>query len=196
MNLFILFLEFFKVGLFAIGGGMATLPFLYDLAGKYPQFLSEQMLADMIAVSESTPGPIGVNCATYVGYNFAGVLGGIVATLGLIMPSIIIILIIAKALDKYSESKYVKNAFYGLRPVVASLVSCALVSILKSAFLPRISTLSESFNIKQIIGIVEIPALILFAVLFAITRRVKIHPIFIILLSAVIGIIFKFQPVL
>jgi len=196
MNLFILFLEFFKVGLFAIGGGMATLPFLYDLAGKYPEFLNEQMLADMIAVSESTPGPIGVNCATYVGYNFAGVFGGIIATLGLIMPSIIIILIIAKALDKYSESRFVKNAFYGLRTVVASLVCCALVSILKSAFLPRISTLSESFNIKQINGIIEIPAVILFAVLFAVTRKWKIHPIFIILLSAVIGVIFKFQPVL
>ena len=100
-----LFYEFFKAGLFAVGGGMATLPFLYDISDSTGWFTHSQ-LADMIAVSESTPGPIGVNMATYVGYTTGGIPGAVIATLGLITPSIIIILIIAKALQAFRQSKY------------------------------------------------------------------------------------------
>ena len=118
MNIYILlFLEFFKTGLFSIGGGLATLPFLYDIADKYPWF-DRAVLADMIAVSESTPGPIGINMATYVGYETGGILGGILATVALVLPSVIIIIIIAKFLNKFNENKIVKSAFYGLRPAV------------------------------------------------------------------------------
>ena len=95
-----LFLEFFKIGLFAVGGGLATIPFLYDLAEKTSWFTKAE-LSNMIAVGESTPGPIGVNMATYAGVQTTGILGGISATLGLICPSLIIILIIAKILDKF-----------------------------------------------------------------------------------------------
>ena len=95
-----LFFEFFKTGLFAVGGGMATLPFLYDMADKTHWFTSAQ-LADMIAVSESTPGPLGVNMATYVGFSVSGIPGGIIATLGLVCPAVVIIIIISKFLNKF-----------------------------------------------------------------------------------------------
>ena len=98
-----LFCEFFKIGLFAVGGGLATLPFLYDLASKYPWF-DATMLPNMIAISESTPGPIGVNMATYAGFSATGIIGGIIATLGLVTPSIMIIMIIASFLNKFKEN--------------------------------------------------------------------------------------------
>ena len=123
MMIFIrLFYEFFKAGLFAIGGGMATLPFLYNISDKTGWFTYGQ-LADMVAISESTPGPIGVNMATYVGFTTAGIPGAVVATVGLITPSIIIILIIAGFLKSFKDSKYVQNAFYGLRPASTGLIA-------------------------------------------------------------------------
>ena len=109
-----LFLEFCKVGLFSVGGGLATIPFLTDLGERTGWFTSGQ-LADMIAISESTPGPMGVNMATYVGFTSGGPLGGVIATLGLVFPSVIIILIISKFLQKFRQSKVVDGVFYGLR---------------------------------------------------------------------------------
>ena len=105
-----LFYEFFKTGLFAVGGGMATLPFLYDMADSTGWFTHGQ-LADMVAVSESTPGPIGVNMATYVGFTAGGIPGAVIATIGEVTPSIIVILIVAAMLTKFRNSKYVENAF-------------------------------------------------------------------------------------
>ena len=110
-----LFLEFFKTGLFSVGGGLATIPFLYELSAKTGWFSYEE-LANMMAVSESTPGPMGVNMATYVGFETAGVPGSICATIGLVTPSVIIILIIAKALHAFRSNRYVDAAFYGIRP--------------------------------------------------------------------------------
>ncbi len=107
-----LYFEFFKTGLFAVGGGMATLPFLHDMAERTGWFTAAQ-LTDMVAVSESTPGPIGVNMASYVGFTTAGIPGAILATLGLITPSIIVILIIAAFLRSFRENHYVNGAFYG-----------------------------------------------------------------------------------
>ena len=119
-----LFWEFFKTGLFAVGGGMATLPFLYDMSTRTGWFTQEK-LADMIAVSESTPGPIGVNMATYVGFETAGVPGAVTATLGLICPSIMIILVIARMLKAFRKSRTVDAVFYGLRPCSIALIAAA-----------------------------------------------------------------------
>ena len=105
--------EFLKIGLFSVGGGLATLPFLYKLADSYDWF-TRAMLVDMIAISESTPGPIGVNMATYAGYTAAGVYGGVLATLSLVFPSVVIALFITKALDAFREEKFVKSSFYGI----------------------------------------------------------------------------------
>ena len=124
MQLLILFLEFFKIGLFSVGGGLATLPFLYDLADKYP-WLSAAQIPDMIAISESTPGPLGVNMATYVGFQCGGVLGGVIATAGLVTPSVIVIIIVYKFLERFRKSTLVENAFYGLRPIVVGLIASA-----------------------------------------------------------------------
>ena len=187
-----LFFEFFKTGLFAVGGGMATLPFLYDMSARHPDWFTTAQLADMIAVSESTPGPIGMNMATYVGFRTAGVLGGLVATLGLAAPSVIIILIVARVLKQFRENKYVDAAFYGLRPCSVGLIAAAGLLVVKIALFDfdawaASGSIGDLFNIK---------ALILAAVLLVLTRAVKatkkLHPIFFILGSAAVGVLFAF----
>ena len=129
-----LFWEFFKTGMFSIGGGMATLPFLQKMGEATGWFTSAQ-LADMFAISESTPGPIGVNMATYVGYNVAGIFGGIIATLGETLPCIILVILFSKFLTKLSGNKYLDYAFYGMRPAVTGLIAAAAVSVLQVAVL-------------------------------------------------------------
>ena len=124
--------EFFKTGLLAVGGGLATLPFLSEMSNKYDSWFTHAELADMIAVSESTPGPIGVNMATYVGFRVMGnfgagwsILGAVLATVSLVLPSLIIVVIIAKMMCKYMSNKYVQWAFSGLRPAVTGLIAAA-----------------------------------------------------------------------
>ena len=186
-----LFWEFFKTGLFAVGGGMATLPFLYSMSDATGWFTHAQ-LADMIAVSESTPGPIGVNMATYVGFSTAGVPGAVVATLGLITPSVIIILIIARVLAAFRQNKYVDAAFYGLRPCSVGLIAAAGLLVVKIALFDvdlyrQTGVLMNLFQWK---------AIALAAVLIVLTRYVKplkkLHPVFFILGSAAVGALFSF----
>lgn len=181
-----LYYEFFKAGLFAIGGGLATLPFLQAMVDTTGWFTTAQ-LADMIAVSESTPGPLGINTATYVGYTVAGVPGAVVATVGLITPSIIIILIIAAFLRAFQSSRYVQDAFYGLRPASTGLIAASGMSVVMMAFFRTGETELSRINF---LGIV------LAAVLLYLTRYCKktkgLHPIIFILCSAVVGVILKF----
>ena len=186
-----LFWEFFKTGLFATGGGMATLPFLYRMSETKGWFTAAQ-LADMVAVSESTPGPIGVNMATYVGFTTAGIPGSLIATIGLITPSIIVILIIARILQKFRSNKTVDAAFYGLRPCSVGLIAAAGLLVVKIALF----TLDRYAETHAILDALNLKAILLAAVLLVLTRGVKqvkkLHPIFFILASAVIGILFKF----
>ena len=134
-----LFWEFFQAGLFAIGGGMATIPFLYDISDKTGWFTHTD-LANMIAVGESTPGPIGVNMATYVGFVTGmqdggtpmAILGAVVATVGLVTPSVIIVLIVAAILKSFRDNVYVERAFYGLRPASTGLIAAAGISVVMS----------------------------------------------------------------
>jgi len=191
MILLQLFWEFFKTGLFAVGGGMATLPFLYDISARTGWF-TEAKLADMIAVSESTPGPIGVNMATYVGFETAGVLGSVVATLGLICPSVIIILMIARVLKQFRNNKTVDAVFYGLRPCSIALIAAAGLLVAKITFLDL-----EAYGAGDgFAGLMRWKAVILAALLLVLTRRVKplkkLHPVVFIAASAVIGIVFSF----
>ncbi len=139
-----LFLEFCRVGLFSVGGGLATIPFLTDLGQRTGWFTSGQ-LADMIAISESTPGPMGVNMATYVGFTSGGVLGGVVSTLGLIFPSIVIILIIAQFLQKFRQSKVVDGVFYGLRAASVALITAAMLQVARIALLRPALGLESAF---------------------------------------------------
>lgn len=199
MTFLLLFYEFFKAGLFAIGGGLATLPFLYDIAEKYTWF-DERMLSDMIAISESTPGPIGVNMATYAGYNagayVAGVPGGILgaatATVGLITPSVIVILIVAQFLKRFKESRIVQDVFYTLRPAVTGLIACACFSTMRgSLFFPE--ALSGFSFPEGLPRLFSLPALVLFAVLlFGILKFKKIHPVVFIAVAAAAGIVLQF----
>lgn len=189
-----LFFEFFKTGIFAVGGGMATLPFLYDIADKTGWFTSGQ-LADMIAVSESTPGPIGVNMATYVGYTTAGIGGGIIATLGLVIPSIIIIIIISYFLKSFRENKYVDAAFYGLRPASTGLIAAAGMTVVTITLLQM--DLFKSSG--KILDLVNWKSLILAIIIYVLSNNVKqtkkLHPVFFIAGSAIVGILFGFAGV-
>ena len=188
-----LFYEFFKAGLFAVGGGMATLPFLYDMSDKMGWFTYAD-LANMVAISESTPGPIGINMATYVGYTLRGVPGAVTATVGLITPSIIIILIIAKFLQAFKDSPLVDAAFYGLRPASTGLIAAAGLSVLALVLVnPGVS---EGAGILELINIKSI---LLIAVLYyftAVCKKTKgLHPVCFIAASAVVGIVFQFAGI-
>ena len=192
-----LFWEFFKTGLFAVGGGMATIPFLYDLSDKTGWFTHND-LANMIAVGESTPGPIGVNMATYVGYVtgmdqngiVGAIAGAVVATLGLITPSVIIILIVAAILKSFRDNKYVNNSFYGLRPASTGLIAAAGISVIASNLLYM-----ESMKQGQFLQGINWKGLALAVVLWVLTnvfkKTKKLHPIVFIGVAAVIGIVFK-----
>ena len=192
-----LFWEFCKTGLFAIGGGMATVPFLREIADKTGWFTAGQ-LADMIAVSESTPGPLGVNMATYVGYTvgstqlgspWMGIVGAVTATLGLIFPSIVIVLCISFFLKRFRTSTLVDAALYGLRPASVALISAAGVEIVLFAIL-RVDSVYQ-------IGAAQLSwkSVLLAAGVYAGTNLIpklkKLHPIWFILLSAIVGIILK-----
>ena len=176
-------LEFLKTGFFAVGGGLATLPFLTQMQQKYQWFTPED-LANMIAVSESTPGPIGVNMSTYVGFANQGIPGALLATLSLVFPSLVVIMVIARFLDKYQENSLVQNVFSFMRPAVSGLIAAAGFSVLRIALLRPADTLLAS---------VDWLSVALFAVLLALTqvkRLKKIHPVAYIAVGALAGILF------
>ena len=182
-----LFWEFLKIGLFALGGGMATLPFLQDLAEKTGWY-SQSLITDMIAISESTPGPIGINMATYVGCNVAGFLGGVVATMGEILPAIVIVVTVSRYLEKFRGSKLVDAAFYGLRPAVTGLIAAAGISVVQVAMFHfdlyrQTGVLMDAFDLKKIA---------FFVVAFAAIKKFKLHPVVYIACAAVVGILLSF----
>lgn len=187
MIFFKLFLTFFRIGLFTIGGGLATLPYLQELATKYGWITSEELI-NMIAISESTPGPIGINVATFVGNDIAGLSGGIVATLGLITPSIIIIIIIAHYFAQFSETHIVRSAFYGIRPAVAGLIGAAGFQIAKISLF----NIDKYYDTSKILDFFDLKSLVLFAIILFLVNKYKKHPIVYIVGAAVVGIIFNF----
>lgn len=193
MNLYLtLIYEFLQIGLFAAGGGLATLPFLNALADKYP-WLTADMINQMVALSESTPGPLGINMATYAGYMagystfgspLMGVTTAFTATVSLVTPSFIVIMIVAKVIDRYKNSKAVNNAFSGLRPAVAGLIAAAAWTVIKP--------LLFDFGAADVSGFFKLPEIILFAALMIITnlkKLKKLHPLVFIALAAAAGII-------
>ena len=188
MTLLRLFFEFCRVGLFSVGGGLATIPFLTDL-GERTGWFNPGDLANMIAISESTPGPMGVNMATYVGFQTAGVAGGVVATLGLIFPSVIIILIIAGFLLKFRQSKAVDGVFYGLRAASVALITAALLQVAKIALLRPAQGLESAFSLYPNWIAIALAAVIF--VLAKFTPMKKLHPVCFIGLAALVGVIFQ-----
>ena len=186
--------RFFCCGLFAIGGGLATLPFLYNIS-KETGWYTFSDISNMIAVSESTPGPMGVNMATYVAFTTAGPVGAVIATLGLITPSIIVILIIAGFLKAFKTNKYVQNAFYGLRPASTGLIAAAGLSVLSLVLLHK-DAFAASGKITDLISIRSIVLLVVLYYFTAICKKTKgLHPVAFIAASAVIGIVLRFGGV-
>ena len=175
--------EFFKTGLFAIGGGLATIPFLKEMSDVYGWF-DIDTLSMMIGFSESTPGPMGINMSTYVGFNTAGILGALISTLSIVAPSIIIITIIAHYLKEFKKLTIVQEIFAGIKPAVIAFIIAAVLDLFISTLLHADAGLSLSFF--------NIPNIIIFAILLVVyTRFPKIHPIFIILIAALCGVIFS-----
>lgn len=195
-----LFWEFFKTGLFAVGGGMATLPFLQAI-GESTGWYTYTDLMNMLAVSESTPGPIGINMATYVGFTAAGIPGAVVATIGEVTPSIIVILIVAAVLHSFRNNKYVDRAFYGLRPASTGLIGAACVSVILEVLTSVQLIAQEGGLVKAPVlgggGLFNVPGLLLAALLIVLTnfapkKVTGLHPIVFIGLSAVVGVVFGF----
>lgn len=187
MTFFYLLYEFFKTGLFSVGGGLATIPFLRAMGARYHWF-DEALLSNMIAIGESTPGPIGVNMATYTGFTAGGahgiwgaVSGSVIATLSLVTPSVIVIICVAKFLRAFSDNKRVKNAFYSIRPAVVGMIGASGVFIIKSALFSGAASVS-TFEIK---------GALLFAALLFLTNKFKLHPIIYIISSGIIGAVFS-----
>lgn len=176
----ILALEFFKIGLFAVGGGPATIPFLMELMEKY-QWYTQEEFTNLIAISQSTPGPVGVNMATYSGYLAAGIPGALLATIALVSPSVVIIMLISKVLTKFSQSETIKGIFYGLRPAVTGLITTSVIGIIQITLI-----------IKTEVGsILNIKTLVLFLLLFLLMQIKylnKMHPGIWMLGAAIVGI--------
>lgn len=181
----ILFFEFFKIGLFAVGGGLATLPFLHELVEKYG-WITENELLNMIAVSESTPGPIGTNVATYVGYDVAGIPGGVIATLGEVVPAIIMITLIARSLHKWHANPLAQAGFAALRPTVSGLLAAVSITLARSELLH-----ADSWRLPELLAGADVRAIVMCGILLAVLPRVKWHPVWVMLGAAVVGMVFK-----
>ncbi len=182
-----LMLEFAKTGLFSVGGGLATLPFLYEMSDSFGWF-SHADIADMIAVSESTPGAIGINMSTYAGFTTGGIPGAFLASLALAFPSFIVILIIARFLAKFRNNPHVEGAFYGLRPASLAMISAAGLNVAKVA-LVNLDAYAASGAISDLF---LWKAIILGVMIFVGQRKLKWHPVVFIAISAVAGIVFQF----
>ena len=188
-----LFIEFAKIGLFTVGGGMACVPFLLALSEKTGWFTQSQLL-DMIAISESTPGPLGINMATYVGYTTCGILGSFIATMGIVLPTVLLVLCIAKFLQSFKDNKYVQGAMYGLRPASTGLIAAAGVSV---AVLSLVNT--DAIKAGAWAQALDPKAIVMAAVLLVLTNYVKqtkkLHPVVFIAASAVVGVLFHLAGV-
>ena len=187
---FQMMLEFFKTGLFAVGGGLATLPFLQEIGARTGWFTNAE-LANMIAISESTPGPIGVNMSTYVGFHLFHLPGALIATLSLIAPSVLVILLISRFLEHFKDNPLVNHAFYGLRAASTGLIAAACIGVVRIVLLKEEAFLQTG----KISDLIDVKSLLLLLVLLAFTNLKalkKLHPAVFLAASALIGILFSF----
>jgi len=186
MTLLHLFLIFLYIGLFAIGGGLVAATFMQQALVEQYGLLSAEKFYSMLAISESTPGPIGINLATYIGTELFGPIGGFVCTLGEVLPSLVVIIFIAKLFTNFQEKPLVKSAFLGLRPATTGLILVALISVFKISIL-NIPAFTVSYDIKELF---VWPACVLYLVCLFILYRTKLHPVVIVLLGGIFGVLF------
>ena len=176
------FFSFFKIGAFTFGGGYAMIPLIQNEAVEKRHWVTDEDILDVIAIAESTPGPIAINSATFVGYKAAGVLGSVCATLGVVLPSFIIILIVAKCYEKFKTNQIVKGCMSGLKPAVVGLIGGAILSVVLTVFFPNGWAVAE-FTKPTFYVSLGIFGLMLFL------SFKKVHPIILICISAAIGIV-------
>lgn len=181
-----LFWEFVKIGMLSVGGGLATLPFLYNISEK-TGWITGREIADMLAISESTPGAIGINMATYTGFTTTGIGGSILATVGLVTPAIFIIIAIARGLEKFRNNPYVESVFYCIRPASVALIAAAGLNVAKICFLNMEAYAASG----RWTDMVVVEPLIYGVILFLFARKTKVHPIVMIGISAVVGILLQ-----
>ncbi|MBR2047819.1 MAG: chromate transporter [Oscillospiraceae bacterium] len=187
MTILRLIVEFFKTGLFAVGGGLATLPFLYEMGEKTGWFSNQDVL-NLLAVSESTPGPIGINMSTYVGFITSSVPGAVIASLSLAAPSIIVILLVIRVLDKFKGSSLVDNVFKCLRPASIGMITAAFLGVCQETLLK----LDAFAGLGTILNVINWKGLVLATGLFVLMRKWKVHPIAYIGIAAAAGVVFGF----
>ena len=182
-----LIFEFFKTGLFAVGGGLATLPFLYEMGEKTGWFTAQDVL-NLLAVSESTPGPIGINMSTYVGFITAGVPGAVIASLSLAAPCVIVILLVIQVLDKFKGNPLVDSIFKTLRPASIGMITAALIGVVKESLL----CLENFAGLNTLLSVFNWKAIVLALGLWFVMKKWKTHPIAYIAIAAAVGIVFSF----
>ncbi|MDR0503853.1 MAG: chromate transporter [Treponema sp.] len=182
MNLFILYLEFFKTGLFAAGGGLATLPFLFKMADKY-EWLNHETVGNFLAIAQSSPGPIGVNMAVLCGFRAAGITGGIIAAAGIVSPAIIVIIILSVIMKSFKENKIAVSVFSGLRPASLGLLASAFFLALKLALYVKDAPFwHNSLRVRE--GVILL-------IIFAAILKLKGHPVIYIAIGAAVGILLR-----
>jgi len=187
MQFFELFYTFFYIGIVTFGGGYAMLPLIQSTVLE-KDWMPHKQLVDFVAISESTPGPFAINIATYIGAERCGILGSVCATLGVVMPSFIIILLVARVYEKFNSNKIVKGVMTGLKPAVIGLIASAVLTIGKTVLIPDVTTFMGVFS-KDILSLELLCSLIIFALgLFLILKK-KAHPILVIAISALLGIL-------
>ena len=183
MKLLFLFANFFKIGLFSVGGGLATLPFLFDMADHSDGWLTREMIGNMLAVAQTLPGPIGANLSTYTGFRYAWIPGGYISALGLTVPSIIVIIIVARMLRAFRESAVVKNLFSGLRPAAAGLLSAAAFGAISLSLWNAAATVWYEF--------LRWKEALIFIVIFLLIIKFKKHPVVYIFAAGAVGVVLK-----
>ncbi len=189
MIFLLLCFEFAKIGLFSFGGGYATLPFLYHMSEVYGWF-SPQELSQMLAISSITPGPVGLNVATFAGFKTAGISGSICATMSIMLPSFFMVLIISKMLKKFSDSPVLTSIMYALRPVCAAMLAAVALRLFMESVV-KFGTLSD-FTLKNI----DFKAFLLFIILLIVSLKVKKDPLIYLAFGAIAGILLHFGHLL
>lgn len=189
----LLFIEFFKIGLLSFGGGYATLPFLYHMSETYHWFSGVE-LSQMLAISSITPGPVGLNVATFAGFKTANVPGSVVATLAIMLPSFVIVLFISKVLKKFNDNFYIKSALYALRPAAAALIAAVGVRLFIDCIL--ISPENTRVSLVSIFNFIDMKAFCLFLLLLFLSFKLKRDPLIYLLIGGIFGILLHFKEIL
>ncbi|NLM01413.1 MAG: chromate transporter [Treponema sp.] len=184
MNLLQLFLTFFYVGTFTIGGGLVGISVMQQVIVE-KGLLTPEKFFNMVAISESTPGPIGINMATYIGCEMYGIFGGVITTVGYVLPSLICITIIAKYFRKFQEKPLVQAAFFGLRPAVSGMIAVAAWNVIAITVVnfARLKDTGIWYNLFNF------PSLVFYIIALFILLKTKLHPLFVILAGAIFGIL-------